>query len=550
MRHQKIQLSIVLLFAGIAAAAQNLNPVVEVTNIYEQAATGIEKPEQVIAVPDSLLRFNLDMDYQMRTTPYRGAYEFNPYLVELRPSARSWGEESFYLRLGAGYGFHPELDLVWSPVKRDNFRLNLYANHQGYFGHYRMITREDQAFKGSDELYGGADADSRAGLNTLYAWKTGLLTADLHYQNLYSQDQWQETGHHIARLQARVQSAPQTSFYYNLGVMGRYLVRDGYQEKYIQADGGIGANMRRSQFRVDFQAESTFAPDGTVGQAAFIPRFVFRLGDLYMNLGVKAAFIFRSDEYYYPGNGGYVFPDVYLDYRVIPESFILQASATGGNRIHTYGNLLQENHFLPAFITGSFGTEVEHVKVAAGVRGNLGARFHYDAKAGYAYRTNAHLWGYNYMMGPCYVEMNPHIGHADYSLFFASLEAGWKSESIDADVNLLYQRTNLKEYNLFAPPVFSAQAGFFYKWGGRIKAGVTLDAATDRHSYWEVEEGTVQVSDTLPGYADLGLAGEFAFTRRFGAWLKVANLLNQQVQRTPFHVERGIYFTVGIQMRF
>ena len=51
MRHP-ILLSVALLFAGIAVSAQNLNPVVEVTNTYEQAATGIEKPDQTIAVPD------------------------------------------------------------------------------------------------------------------------------------------------------------------------------------------------------------------------------------------------------------------------------------------------------------------------------------------------------------------------------------------------------------------------------------------------------------------------------------------------------------------
>ncbi|MBR5064205.1 MAG: hypothetical protein IKX05_05750, partial [Bacteroidales bacterium] len=138
MRHP-ILLSVALLFAGIAASAQNLNPVVEVTNTYEQAATGIEKPDQTIAVPDSLLRFNLAMDYEMRTTPSKGAYEFNPYLVELKPMPRYTGEGTLLVRVGAGYGLHPEADIVWSPVKANNFRLNLYANHHSYFGKYRTM---------------------------------------------------------------------------------------------------------------------------------------------------------------------------------------------------------------------------------------------------------------------------------------------------------------------------------------------------------------------------------------------------------------------------
>ena len=72
---------------GAMAYAQNLNPTVEVTNAYAREASGIEKPSQLRDVPDSVLRFNLDFDYAVNETPYRGAYEFKPYLVQLRPQA-------------------------------------------------------------------------------------------------------------------------------------------------------------------------------------------------------------------------------------------------------------------------------------------------------------------------------------------------------------------------------------------------------------------------------------------------------------------------------
>ena len=75
---------------GAMAYAQNLNPTVEVTNAYAREASGIEKPSQLRDVPDSVLRFNLDFDYAVNETPYRGAYEFKPYLVQLRPQARSF----------------------------------------------------------------------------------------------------------------------------------------------------------------------------------------------------------------------------------------------------------------------------------------------------------------------------------------------------------------------------------------------------------------------------------------------------------------------------
>ena len=213
-------LTISALFIAAAAGAQNLNPVVEVTNIYAREATGIEKPSQLLAVPDSVYKFDLDFDYSVKSTPYKGAYEFNPYLVELKPMPRYTGEGTLFVRLGAGYGLHPEADLVWSPVKTDNFRLNLYANHRSYFGQYRTIQFPPSAsmnedpekllFQGDKEdLYSGAESNTSAGINTLLAWKSGSWTSDLHYQHLYASDPRSEFNHHIAALQTRVKSAPQ-----------------------------------------------------------------------------------------------------------------------------------------------------------------------------------------------------------------------------------------------------------------------------------------------------------------------------------------------------
>ena len=562
-------ISVALLFAGIAASAQNLNPVVEVTNTYEQAATGIEKPDQTIAVPDSLLRFNLDMDYELRTAPYKGAYEFNPYLVELKPTPRYTGEGTLFVRLGAGYGFHPELDAVWSPVKTNNFRLNLYANHRSYFGYYRKIgvdkvdneayrNGEDQHiyFRGDKEnLYGGAESNTAAGFNTLLGWKTGSWTADMHYQHLLASDTWKEHNHHIFSAQTRVQSAPQNRFYYNLGVRGNYLAReDGMKGGQVMADGGIGSNRRNSQARLDLFGEAVFTPGGQAGQFGFIPRYVFRIGSLHFNLGLKLAFTFRSDEDFYPNKGGYVFPDVHIDYRVVPEDFILYASATGGNKMQGYAPLLQQNHFLASFAEEGFDFEVEHVNLAAGARGNIARRFHYDTKVGYALYSNAVMWGFVDLTQPLSSSYQPAfpwlptLELANYSLFYADFQGGWKSEQLDIDTHLRYQTTsNFSSNSFFAPAAFVAQAKVLYNWADRIKAGVDVDASTARSSKCANADAP---EFALPGYADLGLYAEYGFTRKFAVWLRVGNLLNMDIQRTPFHAERGIYFTAGVQYHF
>ena len=143
---KKILILSALLLAGAALRAQNLNPVVEVTNAYAREATGIEKPSQLMDLPDSIYKFNLSFDYSVTNPTYKGAYEFHPYLVQMKPGARLSPEQKFYLRAGAGYSLHPELDLVWNPVRKENFRMNLYATHQSYVGKYRMLTMPDPDF--------------------------------------------------------------------------------------------------------------------------------------------------------------------------------------------------------------------------------------------------------------------------------------------------------------------------------------------------------------------------------------------------------------------
>ena len=145
---KKIFISAVLLVMGTGAFAQNLNPTVEVTNAYVREASGIEKPSQLREVPDSVLRFNLDFDYAVNETPYRGAYEFKPYLVQLRPQARPSQEGTLLLEAGVGYTLHPELNVVYTPVKTRNLELGkrakIFAPFDALDGFSAMIRQKDR----------------------------------------------------------------------------------------------------------------------------------------------------------------------------------------------------------------------------------------------------------------------------------------------------------------------------------------------------------------------------------------------------------------------
>ena len=554
---KKVFIISALLIGGVASA-QNLNPVVEVTNMYAMEASGIEKPEQLLPLPDSVFKFNLDFDYSVKSTPYKGAYEFNPYLVQMRPSARLSGEHTFYLKAGAGYGFHPEVDVVWNPVRKDNFRLNLYATHNSYMGRFRRITIQENVVDWNREMQAerGINARTEAGADLLYAFKGGQFSADLQYRNILATDFYtnhedpQIYGHHKGQFQARVQSNPGTRFLYNVGTRVAYLGYAEVKEFHTVSDASFGIRAgRNNSFRLNLGLETVGFDQGQSAlKLEVAPHYAISTKRLNLDLGVKFSHISRSENAY-PFKGGIIFPDVHFSLR-LADAIVLQAAATGGDVLKTYDSLLEDNPYLGGFMW-SRDVTVNRVHVMAGLRGSAGARFSYDVRVGYKWSDNACGWSFipyfaedgDQTSTPYYMPTMAYVSplHTYYAQATLALNlANW-----DILGHVYYGNTKppVKDTpvaeNVFAPAGFMAHGHIFYKWAQRIKVGFTVDA-----------RGKLKAKRPVPGYQDLGFYGEYTFGRKMAVWVKAGNLLNQTIQRTPFYAEQGIYGTVGIKLTF
>ena len=182
------QIISLLAFAVLSAAAysQNLDPTVEVNRAYEGKLMEVHKPLFRMEVPDSVTRFDLDFDYSVFESPYRGSYEFNPYLLSMKPGGSSDRSRRFYMRAGAGYQLKPVLDLVWSPKMGKGFKMDVYALHRSFVGSYwNMASQEgaDGVFTldrkpkdASDRSWKGYDLMSRAGFDARHDWKKGVFS--------------------------------------------------------------------------------------------------------------------------------------------------------------------------------------------------------------------------------------------------------------------------------------------------------------------------------------------------------------------------------------
>ena len=520
-------ISAACLLMGAAAFAQNLNPTVEVTNAYVREASGIEKPSQLMELPDSVLRFNLDFEYAVNETPYRGAYEFKPYLVQLRPLARPSKEGSFYLRAGAGYTFQPEFSAVYTPVASNKFHVNLYAGHDSYIGPYVGDWK-------------GSDLRSRVGADMLLGWRRGSLSMNVQYNNVFARDYNAPMNHHQVEASARVQNVPGTTRVdYDVKSRVSYVsAPEGFSETHTLTDVQLGSRLLGRNLRLLASAETVSQPGGTAASLSLTPRYMRGGARFSFNAGVKFAYVFRSEDAFAPTPGGYFFPDVQLSWKIVPEYLTLFAAVTGGNELVSYESLLSQNSFIDAF---SATTDVKRVNVAAvaGLRGNIAHRFGFEVKGGYSWMGNSWLWGKTPSGEPAFCYGGPiHVA-------FVDVEGGWKNHFLDIKAHLKYMKTLNKPTVItpavlpFLPAEYSGDAHIFYNWGSRIRAGLTFEGRSQM---------VCPAGGAVPAYLDLGMQADFRMTPTLGFWSRFGNLLNTTIERVPFYARKGPFFTVGVSL--
>ena len=588
------------LAATVAALAygQNLNPTVEVTNAYEGGASAIAKPLQQMAVPDTVTRFNLDFDYSVFEKPYQGAYEFTPYYVQLKPTPKPSTTEKFYLRAGAGFTLHPELDLVFTPVQKERYRMSVYATHKSYFGRYHDFIQEAQNnIKPSDvsgytsivksgEKMKGYLADTKVGVDGAFNWDGGQASVDLGFRNRMADDAYHYQKMSGIEAKARLRSLPSDDLHllYDASIDYSFLggdlsdfssrAKDFCESKFaiagnfgpvLDADRRIlvGVNVDLARYMGDYT--------GYTGLMSLTPKYQFNADRWRVSLGAKISWIIFSEDFNlwtpeYQRKSGFIYPDVYVDFHVLDDQLIIQASATGGDRFNSLSGRFFSH---PFSYEGYYGHSLERVRAMLGVRGNIASRFRYDLQGGYArwahapvesmaiysIYSSAHFSSIQDIESSYAFDktvLRPAFYEKAFNLFFVDLDYGWKSENVTVDGKLSYRHANIAEDAAFAPAAFTGFIRPAYNYGQRMKGGLDIAWSTARKATatYAIDTGALTKIYRVPGWVDLGVFAEYRFTHRLGFWAKGGNLLNQVVQKTPVHAEAGAYFTAGIVLNF
>lgn len=589
MNMRKIYLvSAAMLMTAAVSFGQNFNPTVEVTNTYQGNASEVHKPLLGMNVPDSLLRFDLDFDYEVFEKPYQGAYSFKPYMLNMRPAKDAWRGRRLYLKAGAGYTLHPRFEFVFSPEQSGPFQMSVYASHKSYFGNYHEIKPELQdglyRMKKSGGKFGGYDALTSAGFDGRYNWDRTILSFGIGYYGLAAKDSVMSRSYNAFDFNARVRSNndSESYFLYDIGLRGRVandgldyksfsfpdgVTVDKQNENWVLLDGLVGPVVNNSRsILVGFEAESASYSrfyDGNIGRVALIPSYRFKSGRWNLNLGVKLEFMFRNDADTLSfgkmggGKGQIVYPDAHISFAV-GGNVALYADATGGSRLNTYSSQISENHHLnPSFlvapvyelITPLVDNTVEKVNARIGVRGSAASSFQFDVNGGVGLYGNALMESGLFTAGG---DLVPALAYSDYNLIYANALVGLRTGRVKIDADFRYRGVSFPDndaLNLgFTLPKYSGGVRASYDISSRLYAGINVEAASWRDGKCASVASEDILDVRVPGYVDLGVNCGYKFNRKWTLWLESGNLLCQTIQRTPFYAEKGPWVTAGMSL--
>lgn len=580
--------SAAMLMTAAVSFGQNFNPTVEVTNTYQGNASEVHKPLLGMNVPDSLLRFDLDFDYEVFEKPYQGAYSFKPYMLNMRPAKDAWRGRKLYLKAGAGYTLHPRFEFVFSPEQSGPFQMSVYASHKSYFGNYHEIKPELQdglyRMKKSGGKFGGYDALTSAGFDGRYNWDRTILSFGIGYYGLAAKDSVMSRSYNAFDFNARVRSNndSESYFLYDIGLRGRVandgldyksfsfpdgVTVDKQNENWVLLDGLVGPVVNNSRsILVGFEAESASYSrfyDGNIGRVALIPSYRFKSGRWNLNLGVKLEFMFRNDADTLSfgkmggGKGQIVYPDAHISFAA-GGNVALYADATGGSRLNTYSSQISENHHLnPSFlvapvyelITPLTDNTVEKVNARIGVRGSAASSFQFDVNGGVGLYGNALMESGLFTAGG---DLVPALAYSDYNLIYANALVGLRTGRVKIDADFRYRGVSFPDndaLNLgFTLPKYSGGVRASYDISSRLYAGINVEAASWRDGKCASVASEDILDVRVPGYVDLGVNCGYKFNRKLEFWLESGNLLCQAIQRNPFYAEKGPWVTAGVSL--
>ena len=307
--------------------------------------------------------------------------------------------------------------------------------------------------------------------------------------------------------------------------------------------------------------------------ATLSPKATFFKGKSYLMIGSDFSFLNGKNSNMMlaeqnKNNKTYWFPKAELQFAAADE-FKFYAGITGGLKLNTYANLLEENPYLVSD-QELRATETKY-KFYFGLRGDIDQQIKYDFSAGFGKMNDILFFRANDLF-------NYEVGYRrqayDFANTFSSVyDNGTVSEAkgsvqyfplanlaLDAEVN--FEKYNLDNYeNIFNKPLVRASIGGKYSMlDKKLNLGAKAIFGTDMttNSFQLNREGInpdfyiseQNNNDKVGGFADLNLSAEYKVHKNFSIFALGNNLLNTQYQTYKGYKVLGAQILGGVKISF
>lgn len=521
MRKFIIIFAIILGFQTLSA--QSIDQSVEVNNAYIVQFDNIQRGNIQPTLVDSLYRFDYKFDYSVFDSPYKGAFDFSPYQVQLTPEPRRFVNNKFYLKAGAGLSLRPVLDLVYTPVAKKDFWLNISNIGRGYIGSYAATNNRAS--------YSGYNVSDNLNIGLKWILPKHTIDGNLGLQTALAKSDSFSTTALTPYIQARLATIDAVNdFNYSINFKYRYMYQDYSDSEPYRYDHSefSGAIIPIKSDPVGIQFDYLFSFTNNIKLAAVSPSIIFSKGIYNFKAGLYFDYSYQTNRVSKPAY--ILIPVVDIKANIVPNYLTAFLGVKGGQSIISQ---IDVTNAFPLYMT-QFGNNLskEKLHIFAGISGDAWNYFNYGVEAGARLRSDL----------PFEVDQNYII--REVNQVYAKANFSWHSERLDFDSIFEYSYTKLtakSTESAYLPSAFRLKLDAKYNWLKRLYLGMHICSSSVRKDF-------NNIMAEVPGYVDLGLNAEYKFSSNMSAWMKSGNLLCQPIQEHIGFIQKSPYITVGISL--
>ena len=336
----------------------------------------------------------------------------------------------------------------------------------------------------------------------------------------------------------------------------------------FKVNGDLGINLENANSAFDILTKNV----NNQLNFTLSPKATFYKGESYLMIGSDFSFVNSKISNVFSSeteNKFFWFPKAEILF-VADNGFKFYGGVDGGVKLNTYDELLNENPYLLSNLV--LVPTVTKYHFYAGIKGDVGQKFKYDANIGFSKVDNAQ---YFYNTGLINNDINVVRDGYDYSNTFAAIydNANLVEVKVDAQAfpmeNLVidaglhftkYSMENLDE--AFYKPLVKLNLGAKYSMlEKKLSLGFKAYFVTDRktNSFEDFTDYTSSPvnytmiesrSDKVGAYADINLSAEYKFHKNFSIFALGNNLLNTKYQNYLGYKVLGAQVLAGVKITF